>query len=460
MPKDALQAVISDPRQPLAPGCVAAVFDHGEMTQFRAAGYADVKAQRPLDENSLFYAASLSKQFTALAAATLIAKGQLSLDDDIRQYLPQMPQYAVPVTVGMLMHHSGGIRDSLSLLRLAGMENAGAASKQQALDLLYAQADTAFMPGTQYSYSNGGYLLLAEVVESVAQRDFADYAREAIFAPLGMEHSYFLNDKEPEPGSFAHGYIKENNNLDVRNSFPRFSGSGGLMLSMADLARFERDIEIERKVWTPEIARIMLTPGRFSDGSPVRDGSRDMGYGGGLHIGPYKGAYRVQHGGSAEGYKHNYVRFPERHQSFALMCNRGDWSAVERMERLIDAVAGAADAADGAGQLSAATENPAVAAAEMPKAPSGIFRSDELDATYHLMPEGKRLRVTISSPLTGKAGRTLMFERQADGSYAAQSFRLHVRAPVAAGAAAPARISISRGATGEIALHPVQKDRP
>ena len=124
-----IRAAITEPGHVPAPGCVVGTFDRGAPTLLVAQGYADLAARRALDGDSLFYAASISKQFTALAAATLIAKGDLSLNDDVRTYLPELPEYDAPVTVGMLMHHTSGIRDSLGLLRMAGLSDVGKAAK-------------------------------------------------------------------------------------------------------------------------------------------------------------------------------------------------------------------------------------------------------------------------------------------------------------------------------------------
>ncbi|SNS33724.1 CubicO group peptidase, beta-lactamase class C family [Sphingomonas laterariae] len=394
--------ILADPAHAAAPGCVAGAFRDGAMVAQAASGYADLADQIPLDGETLFYGASLSKQFTALAAATLIADGRLSLDDDVRKYLPELPAYRATVTVGMLMHHSAGIRDSLSLLRLAGMADVGRASKDQALRLLFRQSDTAFVPGTSYSYSNGGYLLLAEIVERVSGRPFADYARRAIFAPLGMKRSYFLDGKAGGPRA-AHGYVPDAGKFVVRDTFPRFSGSGGLMISLNDLARFERDIERGHRVWTPAVAKIMLAPGRLATGARIDDG-KGMGYGGGLHIGRRRGQWFVQHGGAAEAFKHVYARLPERHEAYVLLCNRGDWNAQEKID-----------------QVMMASGVPLATVARA--APSGRFRSRELDAEYSLAMDGTQLTVTISSPLLASP-RVERFTPAEDGSYVAGPTRM------------------------------------
>ncbi|TYC90499.1 beta-lactamase family protein [Novosphingobium sp. BW1] len=406
------------------PGCVFAQFEKGRTVRLVAQGQADLSAHRALDAQTLFYGASLSKQFTALATAKLVAEGKLALEDDVRRYLPELPVYERPVTVEMLMHHTSGIRDFLSLLRLAGMEDVGEASRAQALDLLFRQQGTAFTPGSAYSYSNGGYLLLAEIVARVSGQSFAAYAREAIFRPAGMPNAYFLDNANPAAGTFAHGYLPKGDHFVERDTFPRFSGSGGLMLSMADLAAWEREVAQGGSVWTPEVADILLTPGRLADGSVLDDG-KGLTYGGGLHIGRRGGERIVTHGGSAQAFKHVYLRLPDRGQSFALLCNRGDWKASATLEKALDA---------------AGVRRPG-----MPQMPAaGTYHSEELNADYTLAREGKGLAVTIATPLV-ESPRVLHFAPEDDGAFHAGPMRLAVTCD-------PARLTLSRGRSGELVL--------
>lgn len=419
-----IRAAITEPGQVPAPGCVVGTFDRGLPTLLVAQGYADLAARRALDGDSLFYAASISKQFTALAAATLIAKGDLSLNDDVRTYLPELPEYDAPVTVGMLMHHTSGIRDSLGLLRMAGLSDVGKAAKGDALDLLFRQRDTQFTPGTRYRYSNGGYLLLAEIVERVSGQAFADYARHAIFAPLGMRSSFFLADESPRAGSYAHGYVPEDGAFAVRDSFPRFSGSGGLMLSMNDLARYEYDIERGHRVWTREVAQIMLAPGRYSDGSLIDDGA-GLSYGGGLHLGERDGRQVVVHTGSAQAFRHAYMRLPDQKRAFAVLCNRGDWKATDRLKAVM--------AASG------------VHYPGMPRTrPEGLFHSADLNANYRLTPTDKGLRVEVTSPFV-EAPVIQFYAADDDG-------RFHHKTMTIAPTDDPDRIRVRRGTTADLTL--------
>ncbi|KWV92440.1 hypothetical protein ASS64_14405 [Erythrobacter sp. AP23] len=370
-----------------------------------AAGYADLEAKEPLDGDTLFYAASVSKQFTALAAAKLVEQGEISLDDDVRKYLPELPPYTAPVTVRMLMLHTSGVRDSLELVRLAGFDSAADTDKNTALQLLFRQKSTNFTPGTAYTYSNGGYLLLAEVVERVAGVPFADYAQEAILQPLGMTRSFFMNDAEPSGSNIAHGYVPVGEGFEIRDTYPTFSGSGGLMVSINELARFEHDIAVGHKVWTPEVLKIMTTPGTFTNGEPALDERAGLVYGGGLMIGRRNGQHFVQHGGGAEGFKNMYARLPARDLAVAVFCNRGDFVSQDKADAIIEVIEGD------------------ILTSERSEF-DGRYVSDELEAVYNVTVASNRVTATISSKFAGGAGSTLEFRRNPDGSFSSFGTRL------------------------------------
>lgn len=405
---DRVKQIIADPKGSAAPGCAVGAFRDGRTIFVTTAGAADIAGGKPLDGDTLFYAASVSKQFTVLAAATLVEKGKLGLDEDVRQYLPELPDYGAPITVRMLMLHTAGIRDSLTLIRLAGIESAADTSKATALRLLFQQQGVNFPSGTAFSYSNGGYLLLAEIVERVSGMAFADYADAAILRPLGMTRSFFMNDARPTGTNIAHGYVPVGDGFEVRDSYPRFSGSGGLMVSINDLSRYERDIAGGRKVWTPAIRKIMLTPGTYTNGKPVLVLPTALAYAGGVMVGPRNGQAFVQHTGGAEAFRNIYARLPERKLAVALLCNRGDWDPTIKVDAIIEAIEGDILTDD------------AKPAATMP---DGRYISDELKATYDMALSGGDLTATISSPYAENRS-VLTFKRNPDGSFGALGSQL------------------------------------
>ncbi len=394
---NAVRRIVSDPKGAAAPGCVVGAFKAGKTLFVTAAGSADIEKGTPLDGDTLIYAASVSKQFTSLAVATLATQGKIDLDADVRTYLPELPQYEVPVTARMMMHHTAGIRDSLTLLRLTGLAGSNEANKAKTLDVLFRQKGTNFTPGTDWTYSNGGYLLLAEIVERVSGKPFADYVNAAILKPLGMKSSYFMNDAEPT-GKLAHGYNPKDGGFVIRDTYPRFSGSGGLMVTINDLAKFDQDIEVGHKVWTPAVQAIMLKPGTFTNGKPAARGMGKQAYAGGLMVGQRRGQTFVEHGGGAEAFRNQYERLPERRLGVAVFCNRGDWNPVAKADEVIALIEG---------NILTAEAKPNLA---------GRYASAELQASYDLTLDGTKLTAAISSPYT-KSGEPLVFQRGSDGVF-------------------------------------------
>ncbi len=396
---DRVKAALADPRGLGAPGCAAGAFRDGEPLFFQASGAADVASRRPLTENTLFYAASTSKQFTVLSAARLVEQKKLDLDDDVRKWIPQLPAYEKPITIAMLVHHTAGIRDWLGLAKMAGVQDAGKIDRASALSFVFKQKHTNFTPGAKFDYSNGGYLLLSEVVERASGMPFDRFAKQAVLDPMGMVHSYFVAGARPKGDNVAHGYIAVGDGFEVRDTYPQTGGSGGLITTIADMAKYDRDVQVGHKVWTPTVAKIMLTPGTLNDGSTAAFGAPyHMAYAGGLMAGIRDGRYLFSHAGGAEGFSVNYANLPDRHLGVAVVCNRTDLDAVKKTFAIIDILEEThfleeAKAADKP-KISVEEKYSFLAKPEL----SGAYVSDELGATYRFAVVKGVTMVTVSSP--------------------------------------------------------------
>lgn len=401
-----IKAAIADPAGMASPGCAVGVFRNGKLSTAVNSGAADIAAQRPIGTDTQFYAASVSKQFTAIAVIQLAIQGKLNLSDDIRSYLPEMPQYQRPVTVHMLLNHTSGVRDSLALMFLDGYADISAPSRQEALRVTMAQKQTKFEPGTRYDYSNGGYLLLSEIVQRVAKQPFADYVNKNVLKPVGMTRSFIMAGARTKDTNYARGYVVEDGKVDLSDNYPLFGGSGGLMTTINDLAKWDYDIDTGHKVWTPEVLKLMTEPGGFNNGVKVTRTGRGTYYASALMVGPSW----FGHSGGASGFKTYYARNQGKRLGVAVLCNRGEVDPAKRADEVVAAIGGG---------LPAVTE-PAVQASAL----NGRYRSENLDATYVLEVAGdETLNVTVLDP-AGKVRRTVALKRAEAGSFKAPGIEI------------------------------------
>lgn len=397
-----IQKILKGGEERSTPGCVVGIFRDRAPPNVTAAGLADLTTARPLDGDTLFYAASVSKQFTALAAIILAEQGRLDLDGDIRRYLPELPEYERPVTARMLLLHSSGIRDWLNLARMAGYTDASRMTKGQALALLMRQQSTNFTPGTAYLYSNGGYLLLAEIIERVSGQAFPAFLQDHVFRPLSMRRSFILDGRPPADGNLAHGYVATDKGFERRDTYPLIGGSGGVMTTINDMARFYDDIERGHRVWTPAIRTAMERFGSFTDGAPVIRTPGHQISAAGLATGVRRGQFFVEHSGVAEGFRNQFARIPALKTGLAVFCNRDDRSAVELGDDILLAIAGPV--------LSSPPFSPMEA----------TFHSAELDIAYTVRIDGEGLHLRIPGATSGAEQSLLLRRLESDEHYAGE----------------------------------------
>lgn len=300
--------------RPDSPGVSLAVIENGAVVYARGYGSANLELGVPMAPSSVFYIASTSKQFTAMCAVLLSLQGKLSLDDDVRKFIPELPDYGKPITVRMLASHTAGLRDELVLAQLAGRDF-GTIHRAEAVALVARQKELNFEPGTQYSYSNSGFLLLSLVVERASGKSFREFAQEALFGPLGMGHSGFHDDYRVLIPNRASGYLAGPERGTYQNYITTYDGvgAGGLYTSVEDMALWDRNF-YDAKVGGSEALRIMQTPAVLKNGEK-------LDYALGLMLGTYKGLPVVHHGGILEGYRAEIMRFPEQRFSVIVLAN-------------------------------------------------------------------------------------------------------------------------------------------
>ena len=330
-----VDAIFAEFNSPGSPGCVLGVYQDGAISYSKGYGMANLDWDIPIDPSTVFYVGSVSKQFVATSIALLARGGALSLDDDIRQYLPQLPEYSSPVTIRHLVHHTGGMRDLYRAQRESGLDMFTPLSEEEAIQVL-ANMPLDFEPGEQFSYSNGGYFLLTQIVERVSGMSFREFSHVNIFEPLGMGDSHFHDDAGHIVKGRAMSYEADGETGEARQNYiSTFNrvGPGGLYTTIGDLVKWDQNF-YENGVGGPGFTEYMLTPGKLNDGEVA---ALDTGaYAFGLMNMDYRGQSVVDHSGGMMGFRADLLRFPEMHFSVAVLCNSSNINPSELTRRVAD----------------------------------------------------------------------------------------------------------------------------
>ncbi|HEX5717462.1 MAG TPA: serine hydrolase domain-containing protein [Thermoanaerobaculia bacterium] len=370
-----------------SPGCTVAVAENGRTLLSRAYGMADLEHDAPITPTTIFEAGSVSKQFTAAAALLLVQQGKLSLTDDVRKYVPELPDYGKPITIAHLIHHTSGLRDWGAVAAISGWPRGTRIhTHAHMLDIASRQKALNFEPGAEFSYTNTGYNLLVVIVERVTGKSFAELTRQQIFEPLGMKHTGWRDDFTRIVKGRAIAYVKGEGGFHSEMPFENVYGNGGLLTTSEDLLLWNENFT-HGKVGGPGLIEALQRRGRLND-------NREIEYAGGLFMLNYEGLPEVSHGGATAGYRAFLARYPEQNLSVAVLCNLGEIDPGLLSHRVADLFL--------TGKKTAA---PAPATVEVPSAEiaakAGLYRNRRTGVILGMkMEEGGKLRT--------RGGRTVL----------------------------------------------------
>src|SRR5687767_5115081 len=299
------------------PGCAVGVGVKGKPVLERAYGLADLEREVENAPDTIFEAGSVSKQFTAAAVLLLARDGKLAIDDPVRKYVPELPDYGVPLTIRHMLTHTSGLRDWGSVAGIGGWPRTTRVHTHgHVLDILSRQKALNIAPGTNWSYSNSGYNLSAIIVSRVSGQSFADFSRDRIFKPLGMTRTSWRDDFKRIVPHRALAYDRGADGYQEDMPFENVHGNGGLLTTVGDLLKWNENF-VTPVVGDAAFVAQQQTTARLSDG-------RDQVYAFGLYVRPYRGVREVAHSGSTAGYQAYLTRFPDQHVSVAVLCNAAD----------------------------------------------------------------------------------------------------------------------------------------
>ncbi len=330
--------VFADLQKPGSPGCALGVYRDGKVIYSKGYGLASVELDAPITPETVFDIGSTSKQFTAASILLLEQQGKLSLNDEVRKYIPELPDYAKngghKITILNLLNHTSGLRDYLALLELEGLNGDSVTTDDDALSILVRQKKLNFSPGNEWRYSNTGFFLLAVIVKRVSGMTLREFASKNVFQPMGMTHTDFRDDHTMLIPHRALAYDRgEKSGYKLNVSYFEQLGDGAVHTSVQDLAKWDENFysgQIGGKSFLAELQeRGKLNNGKILD------------YAKALFIGDYRGLHTVRHGGAWGGYRAELLRFPDQHFSVACLCNLSDTTPGRRADRVADVYLGA-----------------------------------------------------------------------------------------------------------------------
>ena len=300
------------------PGAMVGVIMDGELHFSKAYGMANLSHNIPFETHTISNIGSVTKQMTAMGLLLLQADGKLTLEDDIREHIPELPSFGIPITLKNLLNHTGGYREVYNLMPMTGYQGEDALTRERVIKIVQRQPDLQAQPNTEFNYNNTGYILLAMVIERVSEKSFPAYMKEEVFTPLGMDSTLVKGYQgEIIPGS-AQGYVfAEGGGYRTARDLGASYGAGGIYTTVEDLANWMLNYT-EHHLGGSEAIDAITT-------NTVLNNGDSTGYGLGLGLGQFRGRTLYQHTGGDTAHRAYFGYFPELNSGVILLSNNGSF---------------------------------------------------------------------------------------------------------------------------------------
>jgi len=301
-----------------SPGCTIGIVQNDSLIYAKGYGMANLEYGIPNTPATIFHMASVSKQFTAYSIVLLARQGKLNLDDDIHKYLKWFPDLKEKITIRNLLNHTSGIRDQWQLLAISGTRLDDVIKQDHIVKILSKQQALNFKPGDQYSYSNSGFTMLAEIVKSVTGQSLRQFTDSAIFKPLGMNNTHFHDDYTEIVKNRSYSYDRTDS-AHFANSILSYSNAGAtsLFTNIDDMSKWIMNF-YDHKVGDQKDIVQLTEKGKLNSG-------KELTYALGIVVDTYKGWRQFSHGGSDAGYRTYITVFPDLKRGFIVFSNDGDF---------------------------------------------------------------------------------------------------------------------------------------
>lgn len=371
--------------RPGSAGCAVGIAQNGIAVYTHGYGMANLEYGVRIRPDTIFESGSVAKQFTAAAVVLLALDGKLSLDDPVRKYVPELPDFGAPILIRHFLSHTSGLRSQWPMLTLEGRPPGRAVHTiDEILELVSGYKELNFKPGDEYLYNNTGFTLLSVIVQRVSGKPFEEFCQERLFKPLGMTRTHWRTDFTEIVEDRATAYrLLPNGQFRTNASFTNVVGNGGLLSTVGDWLIWNENLDNPR-VGARAMVEQLETRARLNDGFVIE-------YAEGLSVLDYRGVREVSHGGSTAGYQTFLARWPDEHLSVAVMCNTTGTNPSGYAHQVADLFL--------AGKLK---ERTTVKTADVPadtfKNLAGMYREKATDAVVRVTYDANAKAVRIGGP--------------------------------------------------------------
>jgi len=312
-----------------SPGCAVGIIRNDSLIFAKGYGMANLEYGLSITPTTIFHMASISKQFTAYSIVLLAKQGKLTLDDDIHKYLPWFPDLKEKITIRNLLNHTSGIRDQWQLLAIAGTRLDDVITQDQIIKILSKQQALNFKPGDEYTYSNSGFTLLAEIVKSVSGQTLRQFTDSAIFKPLGMGDTHVHDDYTEIVKNRSYSYDRKDS-AHFANAILSYSvaGATSLFTTINDMAKWVMNF-YKPVVGNENDIQLLTQNGKLNSG-------KQISYALGIANDKYNGWKEYSHGGADAGYRTYISVFPDANMGFLVFSNLGDINTGGLSHQLAD----------------------------------------------------------------------------------------------------------------------------
>ncbi len=308
------------------PGYAIGIVRGGELVHATGYGSAQLVPFRPIGADTPFNVASLSKQFTAAAVALEVERGQLSLDDALAVHWPDLPEFMHGITIAHLVYMTSGLPEYYTLTSPKGGWNSeDRFTVADSIDAVLNSGELLYEPGTQWSYSNINYQLLAELVARLNNVPFSQFMKTEIFDPLDMDNTW-VDAPLQDRAAAATAYVWEKGWKAAPRLSPHYGGSG-VFTTLNDLAKWDRALYTDL-AFGASFSRRMLSTRRFE-----HDKDNDAF---GLVHGSYQGQSTIWYEGGDYGVSSYMSRLPQRDETVICLSNFGNGRCFDKAHAVID----------------------------------------------------------------------------------------------------------------------------